>query len=291
MTEINNADAYVKLQLEDRLNAILNTYNTNDQPYFLDDILSHVGNQAKSNFESSFGGDNPKRSIDVVYSFPQKKTNFDALYMVNQGALSEDTQYISNLGNAYIGRPTYNTVTESLTIQSNGNVCYFTTSNPIAEVARIKGMSSNCYASKDANTIYLNNVGDHIGESFDVTYIPLIDDPRSKDMNGWEIAFNGTESLNIYALSNNMNTLRCLRDILIYILLTLRATEDQDDVFALQKIDSEGISTYPNELLEKPLYAIKFILTYNTEYSASYNIADQLNKINVDLNHTENNGK
>ena len=46
MTEINNADAYVKLQLEDRLNAILNTYNTNDQPYFLDDILSHVGNQA-----------------------------------------------------------------------------------------------------------------------------------------------------------------------------------------------------------------------------------------------------
>lgn len=291
MTEIANADAFVKLQIEDRLNAILNTYNTNNQPYFLDDILRHVGEQAKDNFEESFGGANPSRSIDVVYSFPQKSTNFDALYMINQGALSEDTQYISNLGNAYIGRPTYDTITESLAVQSNGEQCYFTTTNPIAAVSKIKGMSSNCFGGVSNNTIYLNNVSDRVGESFDVTYIPLINDSRSSDMNGWEMAFNGTESLNIYALSNNMNTLRCLRDILIYILITLRSTEDQDDVFALQKINSEGISTYQNEQLEKPLYAIKFMLTYNTEYSASYNIVDQLNKINVDLNHTNNNGK
>lgn len=291
MTEIANADAFVKLQIEDRLNAILNTYNTNNQPYFLDDILRHVGEQAKDNFEKSFGGASPSRSIDVVYSFPQKSTNFDALYMINQGALSEDTQYISNLGNAYVGRPTYDTTTESLVVQSSDNQCYFTTTNPIAAVSKIKGMSSNCFSGISNNTIYLKNVSNRVGESFDVTYIPLINDSRSSDMNGWEMAFNGTESLNIYALSNNMNTLRCLRDILIYILITLRSTEEQDDVFALQKINSEGISTYQNEQLEKPLYAIKFVLTYNTEYSASYNIVDQLNKINVDLNHTENNGK
>lgn len=290
-------DRYLKTNLEDRINAIFDTYQTPNQKYVLDAALSQIEPNVAKNFIEAYAGEDNKQ-LNILYAFPpNNKAMLDGSILVNTGALTENSTGLNNIEGRYNSRVSDKTVTEDgeVIYDQTEQMFYIQTSQEVGEVVSTPDLSSNLILDDEAhlyqNKIYLVSNSPSVynldGLTVKVVYRPTIDH-EAKNHSGRNIGFQGVETGSIYVVSNNMNVLRCLMALTTFVLLTMRATDDTDAPFPNLTIHREGVSVIQDAFGikttdEKPIYAIKFSVETQSSYSVSYDTTNALKHFNLYL--------
>lgn len=294
MTNIASQDTFIKQNIETRINAIIASGSSSSKNYIITEALKNIEPDVSQSFINTYCGDNPSNQIEVSYSFPQNRENFDALVIVNAGAMTEDDKSLGDNFSAYNSRGT-GLLTETSTVQYDidNDIYFMETNKPVSEFVKCDNFSQGVILT-DESHLYQNKLflGDGarpaLGVDITFSYIPLIDGSDSQNMAGYNIGFNATETTTVSIVSNHIDTLRCLSAIVAFSLISLRATNEQDDVFAIQTIGKKGLSTIQDtfgikNVDEKPLYAIQYSLNTKSSYSISYNDVNAIKEIEINL--------
>lgn len=294
MTNIASQDTFIKQNIENRINAIIASGSSDSKNYIITEALKNIESDVSESFINTYCGDNPSNQIEISYSFPQNRENLDALVIVNAGAMTEDDKSLGDNYGSYTSRGTgLSTETAEVQYDIDNDIYFIETLEPVSEFVKCDAFSQGIVLT-DEKYLYQNRLflssGAKPALGVDVTfsYIPLIDGEDSQNMAGYNIGFNATETTTISIVSNHIDTLRCLSAIVAFSLISLRATNEQDDIFAIQTIGKKGLSTIQDTFGiksadEKPLYAIQYSLNTKSTYSISYNDVNAIRELDVNL--------
>lgn len=217
--------------------------------------------------------------------------------------MTESTTGLNNAGGNYNTRVSNRTITEDgeIIFDSNVQEMYIETSQPVGEIVSTPQISSNLILTDkkhmNQNRIYLESYSNNPavynleGTTTTVKYQPVLGKNGDKHA-GKDIGFQGEETGSIYVISNNMNVLRCLSSLVTFVLLTMRATNENDAPFPNLNIQREGISTIQDafgikNVDEYPLYAIKFSVSTIATYMVSYDTENAIKDFNIMLSSKE----
>jgi len=296
---IPKADAYVYETLKKYIEKVIATIGTDDERYIIREAIGNTmingDDSIADTFINSFSGAN-KSKIEFSYAFPTHKENLDARYVIMRGAGEESTASIGNLvGEHDNERPQggENEQVDSCKVLKDDAGYYFELTLPIAELITIDQVSSENFVDWEANDsdpkrINLTDLAaDFLGATFNVSYI-VADSGYRKDYGGVDAGFTFKEKVMIQAISNNVNTARCLDSILKYVLIIMRKSHREGNTYQLSEIESQGEQLLDMKL-ERPIYAFPTIVTYLNTYSVTTDSADRFKEILI--KDDENNGR
>lgn len=281
---IVSGDSYFSQVLTDKIDRILSSYGTDNQCYIIDEALRELNQQASEDFKHAYGGTagTRKRNVEVTYSFPEEKEAWDAKYVVTKGQSTESQEGIGNDLATYEARmePEIKEQSEVLYDEPMATV-YVALKHPVGEYTGSRdtaGVVTN-WEINNNQMVLAPSMRKHVGEMFDFVYRPLSPDD---DGNGGEAkGFMADEQVQITAISNNINTVRCLNAILMYLLIILRESQRGLLDFQLQQTSSEPLQVMQANV-DKPIYGITTTVSYRADYTVPYKLINNIKQFLFD---------
>ena len=271
---IKSVDTYVFNKVKSLLNQLLN------DKAVLNETLQNIDEKARERFIETFGGEDGKE-INVLYSYPQSKSDFNAFVIEVGPSTMKDSKRDGSLGNV-TGNYDYiasNLINEYGAFQygEDEDKLYMKLSNPINDLSHIEGIEfseeDNLSFEDSYLTINANNNEWLVGESFNIHYYT-----GGQKAHGISYGYQSSERVGITALSTNIDTLRCLDIILKTIFIIMRESKDEQFTYNLSKSDFSSLKEMISDG-DRPVYARTLNLTYIVTHSVEYNSAYELSKL------------
>lgn len=271
---IKSVDTYVFNKVKSLLNQLLK------DKAVLNETLQNIDETARERFIKTFGGENGKE-IDVLYTYPQSKSDFNAFVIEVGTSTMKDSKRDGSLGSV---TGNYDYIASSLveeygTFQygEDEDKLYMKLSSPINDLSHIEGIElseeDNLSFEDSYLTINANNNEWLVGKSFDVHYYT-----GGQKAQGISYGYQSAERVGITALSTNIDTLRCLDIILKTIFIIMRESKDEQFTYNLSKSDFSSLKEMISDG-ERPVYARTLNLTYIVTHSVEYDSAYELSKL------------
>ncbi|AAY53325.1 hypothetical protein [Listeria phage P100plus] len=272
---IPSLDSYVARRVRESLKIMLS------ECYIIEEALSDMDVEAKSNFMKTYCGDNPKKEIEVIYEFPQAKTSVDATYVIQLGGGSEDTKSIGGIEGTYEYKED-SLRKETVVATREGTELFLETKELIGSIEGIPNLSFSESDNKriEGKRLYFSYEGnaDIEGVSFDIIYTSKVD--LESDPVGLKKGFTSRDNITVVGLSTNMDTARCLDAILKVILIIMRENLEEKSYYSLQTTQFSDMSpVIMGE--EKPVFGRPVTMSYTISYTVDFNLVNQINKIIV----------
>lgn len=278
---IPKVDSYVYGILNKYLPLIISSANDpSKERYIIKDALGGMESDVADTFINTFCKDSAeKKELEVSYAFPKQKSQADARYVISLGEMEEDSDYIGGLtGIGEEGRPDNeeNVLTETVPVLKDAEGLHFELSKPILNLSSIDELSSvDNFIDKDKeddddNRVNLNDkMLNYVGKEFTITYVAQDEGPR-KDYGGVDLGFKATEHVIVEAISNNLDTVRCMYALLKYILIISRSSSNEANYRQLQHISSSGLQIA--QMSSTDLNDIVWVFPMDISYSVDYQI-------------------
>jgi hypothetical protein len=260
---IPSIDSYLYNEIESKMQIILSNR------YIIEEILKEVQPSVSANFINAYTG-TTSREIPIVYTMPQdKETQKGAIYIglregqesapsigfiegtydFKQGGLHKDPSYI------------YETPEQDR--------LYLEVGYPIGDLLNIENLilTESDSPEVEGNRIYFRHDGDLVGLGpFNVNYVETQGDEQ-----GLNKGFTATEHYSVLAISNNMDTVRCLDLMIKSILILMRSNPEELNYLLLQslkfgQVEEINVGTTSDGVPEL-LYGRETIVTYEVSYS------------------------
>ncbi len=286
---IPKADMYVYDTIKYYINKVIGTIGTKDERYIIREAIGNTeiggDTSVEDTFIKAFSGDN-KQKIEFSYAFPTMKESLDARYVIMRGSSKESMDSIGSIvGEHNDEKPSVkeNKQTDSCAVLQDKDGYYFELTQPIADLLSIAEVASDTFVDRekddpDPKRVNLTaEAADFLGEYFTVTY-NVKDDGYKSDYGGVDIGAVLTEKVMVQAISNNVDTARCLDSILKYVLLIMRKSSRESNYYQLANIESQGEQLLDMKL-DRPVYAFPTVITYQNTYSVSMDSEDRFKEI------------
>lgn len=265
------------------LDKILGCVGTENEKYITDQALGDIEPSVAKAFKIAFGGKNPEHTITVDYTFPDNTTNFEALYVINRGGSQNQEDSIGNNVQQYDNWDT-GLQTEQCKVIEDEQGVYMETSRDIGDILDIPGLLNDMYSLVEPNRINLGKPGfdtsSFIGVSLEVKYYPKLGGKLSNN-GGVGKGFTLKDSLNVYLVSSNMDTLRCLDNLITFIIILMKEVDEGPFSINLPTISKEPISLVDNTPKDLPVYGRDLSFGYSATYSVHYDIIDRIKSVDV----------
>lgn len=271
---IKSVDTYVFNKVKGLLNQLLK------DKAVLNETLQNIDEKARERFIETFGGEDGKE-INVLYSYPQSKSDFNAFVIEVGTSTMKDSKRDGSIGNA---TGTYEYIASSLVNEygefqygEDEDKLYMKLTRPINDLSHIEGIEfseeDNLSFEDSYLTINANNNEWLVGESFNIHYYT-----GGQKAHGISYGYQSAERVGITALSTNIDTLRCLDIILKTIFIIMRESKDEQFTYNLSKSDFSSLKEMISDG-DRPVYARTLNLTYIVTHSVEYNSAYELSKL------------
>ena len=266
-------DSYFKKMLTEYLDKILSCVGTDNETYITDSALGDLEPNVVASFKKAFGGTNPEHNITVDYTFPDNTLGFDALYVLTRGGAQKQNSDIGNNVTQYSNWDTGITQ-ENLQVQQDSQGYFLATSNPIGSLATVQGVSNNVYSLDDSNQkrINLKGISESIlGNYLGVSYYALLTGDNSK-YSGIAKGFSIEDTLDIYIISSNMDVLRCLDNLLKFIVILIKETNEGPFGLNLPSYQEDAVALVDGTPKDLPVYGIQVSFSYTSTYTVHYDL-------------------
>ena len=230
---IPSLDTYLYKEFEERLRIIL------EECYIIDEALKEIDSQALETFKNTYcsiDGKAPKKEIEMSYSFPQEKQNFNARYVITLGGSEEENKSMGGIQGGYTYREG-DIVNEAVQLVRNGKDLIMNTTKPVADFLNSPDISfseSDHFRIENNKPVFDYSGNEHLeGKSFNIVYTVKESD---EDVAGVYKGYQSSDTVNIVGISTNMDTARCLDAIARLILITMRDSLDEKTGYMLQTL-------------------------------------------------------
>lgn len=277
---ISSLDTYVYKTFEKVLPEILKDKNLMKQ------TLINIDDEAGTKFIEMFCGDNPKSEINLSYSFPESKKDFNATLVISSG---KSVKVNSSLGGveATFTSEEYGIERELAHIEeyeSDLSLLRITVDNAIGEILGIDKLSfsesldephikdNHILFNKQGNEHLLNKNNDSSSEEeppidLIVTYTAI--DP-TKDVKGAKIGYTSRETVQVTPLSNNLDIARCLDIVIHTLLIIMQQGMGEQSTYLLQDFTIGEMQQLANE--KDPTQVV-----YGRPIDIQYTISNSIN--------------
>jgi hypothetical protein len=271
---IPSIDTYLYDEIEEKLQIILSNR------YIIEEILKGVQEDVAKNFINAYTGDNAYE-IPIRYTMPQDKESLRGSIYIGLREGEESNASLGNMEETYDVKET-GLIKEQSTIQAEKGDHprnYFELSKEIGSFNNIEGLifSTSDHMTIEKNRIYFAYDPTLIGETFIVVYTEKLGDEI-----GMKKGFLSQEHYSVLTVSTNMDTVRCLDQIMKAIFILMRANPEENTNFLLQKLQFGQIEEMKvggdEEAVPEILYGRETIVTYTTSYSLDAPITDAILK-------------
>lgn len=234
---IPSVDTYVYKTVNSFLEYILS------DKYILDIALKNIDEEAKEHFIKTYGGNNPKKNIDITYVFPGFKEQFDARIVVQLGASKMANESLGGVEGTFQARELGYEVEQSV-VEPHPDPAR----NDILQIA-IQGYTKNTsdvivedieFARGDnfkaeGNILTFKRYDNEhlIGKQVKVMYHNTKEYEDGGDPVGSNKGYTSNDSVELFLVSKNMNTLRCLDAIVKVILILMKDTTEENTTYLL----------------------------------------------------------
>ena len=270
---IPSLDTYLYKEIKERLGIILS------ECYIINESLREIDKEARENFIDTFCGENPKKEIQVSYTFPQSKEQFDsARIVIAMGGSVETNKAIGGVQGTY----TYEEddfESETVIAERRENRLVLPTKKPVADYVNSPDIS---FAESDQLEItkdgvitfaYLGNE-DLEGLSFRITYSSK---RSNSDTQGLLLGYSSNDQISIVPISTNVDIVRCLDMLIRVILITMRDTPEEKIDYSLQSLEFGDLQPVI-ENGETVVFGRPCTLGYKVTNSVSFDLNNQVTK-------------
>lgn len=269
---ILSLDTYLANTIEQTLKVIL------PNCYIIDRILKDFDSEVRDNFKDTYCGKNPKKLLNVGYTFPQNPIDLDGSYVVQ---LSTATESGGSLGN---NQGTYEesngdefTGVFSAQYDSDRNELYYEFDTELYEKPYSPEVQ---FADMDKDYVegnryyFLYETNEHLlGKPKFFHYVEKIGDSK-----GLVKGFNSNETVVVVGISNNVDTARCLDAILKMVFITSRETLEEQNQAQLQQLSFGDMSPI-YEQGEKPIFGRPVTISYQVTHTIDYDIVEEIDEL------------
>lgn len=286
---IPKIDSYMYESLNKYLSAVLNSVGTENECYIMGEALGGMEPGTADTFKQAFTGTGKgKKSIDIRYSFPKQKESLDACYVIMRGKAQEGQTYLgSETGVHETGRPANdeNTISDVLAVEHDADGYFFKTQQPILSLVDVSEMTVDNYVdyNRDFGDEFRINLLDTasalLGQQFTVVYIEK-DTGVRKDNGGLSLGYNMQEHITVQSVSNNIDTMRCLDSILRYILIVMRSSFRENNMYTLQGWEADDMQV-GGDSLDNPFYVMPVDVHYTVTYALPTDSSQMFESIKV----------
>lgn len=279
---IPSYDAYIKDQLTSLVDRILKCVGTKNETYVTDQALGDLEDGVKDMFKKAFGGTKPTHSITIDYDFPDNASNWEACFIINRGGADKEYKSIGNNLEQY-GSWSTDVQVEPSAVSKDDQGYYLKMGSSISSVEDVYGLTQNLYQvnPEDNTRIDLSLSGDDLLDiPLKVTYYPMLAGNDS-DHSGVAKGFSIPDTLNIYIISNNMDVLRCLDNILKFCLIVLRETGKGRYGINLPSYSADPVSLVDGTATPRdmPVFGIQVAIDYISTYSVNYDLIKTIQEL------------
>jgi len=280
---IPSYDSYFKAQLRTYLDKILSCVGTDNETYVTDQALGDIEPSVAKAFKIAFGGKHPEHTITVDYTFPDNTTNFESLFIINRGGAQSQSDSIGNNVAQYDSWDK-GVTNEQLVVEQDDKGFFIKTSNPVSSILDINGLTKNIFAldTEDNTRINLGVNGTPmeqiVGAKFNTIYFPKLEG-KGSDNGGVAKGFTIQDSLTVYMVSSNMDTLRCMDNILKFIIILMKEVGGGPFAVNLPTIHEEPVSLLDETTKDLPIYGIDFSFAYTATYSVHYDMVERIKEV------------
>lgn len=282
---IPSYDSHFKAQLRTYLDKILGCVGTENEQYITDPALGDIEPSVAKAFKLAFGGKNPEHTVTVDYTFPDNTTNFEALYIVNRGGSQNQSDSIGNNVQQYDSWDKGITA-EMCEVTEDEQGIYLLTKEPISSVINLSGMTNNLYEQDKDNNKRINlgnaslDLSELIGSKLKLQYAPLLEGNNSTS-DGVAKGFTIQDSLTVYMVSSNMDTLRCLDNIMKFIIILMKEVGEGPFTVNLPTIHEEPVSLLDETPKDLPVYGIDLSFGYTATYTVHYDMIKRIKEVSL----------
>lgn len=286
---IPKADMYVYDTIKYYINKVVSTIGTDDESYIIREAIGNTeiggDTSVEDTFMKAFSGNN-KQEIQFSYAFPTQKENLDAMYVIMRGSGKESTDSIGSIvGEHNDSKPAVkeNSQVDSCVVLKDDDGYYFELTQPIDDLVSISEVASDTFVDRERDDPDVKRVNltdeaaDYLGETFTVNY-HVADEGYKSNYGGVDVGAVFTEKVMVQAISNNVDTARCLDSILKYVLLIMRKSFRENNYYQLANIESQGEQLLDTKL-DRPIYAFPTVITYQNTYSVSMDSSERFKEI------------
>lgn len=269
---IHSLDTYVYTQIETKLDAILKS------PLILEEALKSIDRESRERFINTFAGEKPKQPIEIGYTYPPSSETFSARFVIEMGRSTETSGAIGGV----VGTFEYKQegmIRHKGVVETRGDRLAIDLPSPIGEVDNIEEFtfSESDNVVIDGQTILFNRYGNERFIGMEVT-VHYNSKEVGNDAVGIHKGYTVTEEVHITPLSINRDTARCLDLILKVILITMRETSQEKEMYALQSAKHAGMQILISDA-DMYVHGRPLTLTYNVTHSIRYEFRRQLEEI------------
>lgn len=287
---IPKLDTYVQETLKSYIEKILYTIDQPNESYIINSAIGRTSDedskQACEDFKSLYRENH--NFITYSYVYPPQKEDVTAMYVIMRGPAQETDDYLGNIVGVHdYGLPANDEdyVTESVPLKKDDFGYFLELSHPIIEFYALSDFTSNFVdkskGDADPNRVNMvDAIAPYLGQPIEITY-KVADTGSLKDTGGTDFGFNKREQVVVQAISSNINTVRTLDSLLSYTTILMRESPREQRYYQLGHTESKGLNILEGlgSSLDKPVYVIPTILTYDSTYSVSKNTAQRIDEI------------
>lgn len=287
---IPKVDTYFYNEFKRYLKSVISTVGTENERYIIEEALGDMEEGTYDKFVKTFCTADSAKSIDVTYAFPKQKEQVDARFTIYRGNIEETSTSIGmDQAVAEAARPAAgeNTTTDYVPVLQDDNGYYFELTQPIYELISINEMGNEAAfvdfeaRDDDPNRINLTKkAGSLLGIKFSISYV-IADTGYRKDYGGVDLGFASKDAIVVQAISNNLDTVRCLDSLLKFILILMRSSQRESRYYQLAHVSSQGLQLgrEGNGDMDNPLFVIPTIVSYEVNYSVRNDTKSVFEKI------------
>lgn len=283
---IISPDTYIYNVVQETLNKLL------PKCYIIRGVLKDFDKEARENFINTFCGDNPKKSVNISYVFPQEKENLEATYVVRMGNANFNGNSLgSNSGEYYTKRGDEKVSHVKSELDETGNYIIFKFDTLLAEKPSSPQISlAECYGEYfvEGDTFYLTYKGNE--HMLDKTYQFYYEELLDENEKGFVKGFTVDESVEVIGISHNVDIARCLDAILKMIFIISKETLAEQNTFQLQNLNFGDMM--PIELSgERPIFGRPVTVSFTLDHTIDYAVVEQVKEIVLHERVNVTNGK
>lgn len=267
---IHSLDTYVYDHVGSKLQAIL------QNPAIIEEALKNIDQESKERFIKTYCGTKPKKPVDVRFSFPPGKEQFNAGYVVELGDGRENKSSIGGIQGTFDYKEVGSEVFVGI-VEDRGTHLEIVVPHPIGELTNIEEVSfvAEDNVQYESNRITFNKQGNEWLVGMKVTVHYSSKDESVTDFVGAQKGFTSLEKVYVTPFSTNRDTARCLDAILKVILITMRESEEEKNMYALQDAQFGPMQVLISDA-DMQVHGRPLTLTYTVTHSISYNFTRKL---------------
>lgn len=274
---IPSVETYLQKEVKSLLRVILS------ECYIIDEVLKDFDNKVVETFKDTYCSElNAKHEIDVRLSNPDVRRPFLATYIIQLGEGSETRASLGGVEGTFVGKEIgyrdeqvevkYDSTTDQNFVELSEEIGIFISSPHIA-------FSQSDNLKFVRNRMYFKGYGNEhlIGMTVGIQYQAKHPDGNTEP-HGYQKGFTASDTIMITSASTNMDTLRCLDAILKVILIMLRQSDSEQNVYNLQKIRYSALAPVLTDG-EIQVMGRTTTISYTTSYSVDYNVVNHIKEI------------